>query len=66
MENLKRIVALIGVILLLGLYLATFVFSLIGSDYANMMFRACIAGTVLIPVVLYAMMMVAKHLKNRK
>ncbi len=66
MEKWKRIAALGGVFLLLGLYLATFIFSLMGSEHAQMMFRACVAGTILIPVVLYAMMMVAKYLKNRK
>ncbi len=66
MEKFKRIAALIGIILLLGLYVGTFIFSLMDSEYAQMMFRACIAGTILIPVILYAMMMVAKYLKNRK
>lgn len=66
MEKLKRIAALIGAILLFLLYLSTFIFSLMGSESAHMMFRACIAGTVLIPVVLYAMILVAKYLKNHK
>ena len=66
MEKFKRICDLIGVVLLLLLYLGTFIFSLMGSESAHMMFRACIAGTILIPVVLYAMIMVAKHLKNRR
>ena len=50
MEKFKRICALIGVVLLLLLYLGTFIFSLMGSESAHMMFRACIAGTILIPV----------------
>lgn len=66
MEKLKRIAALIGVILLLLLYLGTFIFSLMGSEFAHMMFRACIAATIIIPVILYAMIMVAKYLKNRR
>ena len=36
MEKFKRICALIGVVLLLLLYLGTFIFSLMGSESAHM------------------------------
>lgn len=65
MEKFKRIAALVGVILLVALYLGTLIFALIGSEFANMMFRACIAATILIPPLIY-LMVAAKKWRNPK
>lgn len=64
MKKMKRILALIGVVLLAGLYLATLVFALIGSPQAYGLFRVCVVLTVIVPVLLYAYMLLARALKK--
>ena len=66
MKKLKRILALIGVILLAALYVSTLVFALMDSPAAGGMFRASVAATILVPVLLYAYIMIARLLKERR
>ena len=65
MKKLKRILALIGAVLLAGMYLCTLVFALIGSSAATGLFRASVAATILIPVLLYGYILIARLLKDR-
>ena len=64
MQKLKRIFALIGAGRLVILYACTQVFALIGSSWADMMLKASIAATILIPVLLYGMILMARVLKK--
>ena len=57
MKKLQRILAILGVVLLLALYASTMIF--IGW------FKASIAATIIVPVLLYAYMMIYRYLKNR-
>lgn len=57
MKKFKRLFALIGVILLILLYLSTLVFALMDSELAAGMFKASIAGTILVPVLLYGILL---------
>ncbi len=66
MKNFRRILAIAGIILLVGMYLCAFVFSFMKSDFASAMFRASLACTFIVPVFLYVMLMVAKVLKPDK
>ena len=52
-NKIKRILAIAGVVLLAGLYLATLIFALIDSPWAFDIFKVCIGFTVVIPVLLY-------------
>ena len=63
--KLKRTLALIGAVLLLGLYLATFVLAILDKSATMGMFKASVACTILIPVMLYAYTLVYKWTKNR-
>lgn len=54
MKRTKRILAVIGIVFLAGLYLATLIFALIGSDWAYNLFKLCLGFTVIVPVLLYA------------
>ena len=65
MNKLKRILALIGAILLICMYAATLVFTLIDSPTADALLKASIAATILIPVLLYAFILIARLLKDR-
>ena len=53
MKNIKRILAVIGVILL------------IGSPASDDLLKASIAATILIPVLLYGFILITRLLKNK-
>lgn len=64
MKKLKQILAIIGVILLLGIYVLAFVFALIKSPGAEPMLMAALYSTVIVPVLLYAILLVYKWRKE--
>ena len=64
MHKLTRIFALIGAILLAGLYICTLILALIDSAYTSDLLKAAIASTIILPVLLYAYILtyrLAKH-----
>lgn len=65
MNKAKRITAMIGVVLLLSLYLLTFISSFFSSGPTNQLFSACIFSTIVVPVMLYVYMLIYK-LVHRK
>ncbi|MGN0400576.1 MAG: HAD-IA family hydrolase [Blautia sp.] len=64
MKKLKQILAITGVILLLGIYVLAFVFALIKSPGAEPMLMAALYSTVIVPVLLYAILLVYKWRKE--
>lgn len=60
MKKLKRILAMAGAILLFLMYLSTLVFALIDHSAAPGLLRASIGCTILIPVLLYAFILVSR------
>ena len=50
MSKTKRILALLGVILLAALYLSTLFFAIFDSPNTMWLFKASIAATILLPV----------------
>lgn len=64
MHKLTRVFALIGAILLAGLYICTLVFAMIDSAYTSDLLKAAIASTIILPILLYAYILIyrlAKH-----
>lgn len=64
MHKLTRVFALIGAILLAGLYICTLILALIDSAYTSDLLKASIASTIILPVLLYAYILIyrlAKH-----
>ena len=53
MKKSKRIMALIGAILLVLLYVSTLIFAFIDSVVSQKLLMAAIATTILLPVLLY-------------
>ena len=66
MNRLKRIFALAGALLLACMYIATLVFALIDSPAASGFFRASVAATILVPVLLYGYILAARLLGSRR
>ena len=65
MQKAKRILALIGAILLAGMYIVTLILGIIASPATKNMLMASIACTVIIPCLIYGFMLVARVLDNR-
>ncbi|MCI6421107.1 MAG: HAD family hydrolase [Blautia sp.] len=64
MKKLKQILAITGIIVLLGIYVLAFVFALIKSPGAESMLMAALYSTVIVPVLLYAILLVYKWTKE--
>ena len=62
---MKRIFALIGVVLLVAMYLATFIFAMMDSPASDTWFKASIFATLIIPILLYGYQLMYKHYQNK-
>lgn len=54
LKLIKRILAMIGVILLIGLYAATLILALIGGEQTLELLKTAIFASVVVPVLLWA------------
>ena len=64
--KIKRIFAIIAVVLLVALYGSTVVFALSDSPDAVYMFKASIFCTVIIPIILYSYILVYRVFGKKK
>lgn len=51
---MKRILALITIIILVGLYIATLIAAIIGTPNSNNLFMGALFASVILPVLLFA------------
>lgn len=58
--KLRRILATVGILLLLGLYVTTLICAIIRTPFTHQLFQASLYGTFVIPVILYAFMIAIK------
>ncbi len=65
MKKVKRILALIGVVLLVLLYLSTLVFAALGKEFMNWL-MASIVTTIMLPVLIWAYGFIYRLLKGTK
>ncbi len=65
MKKSKRILALIGVVLLALLYLSTLVFALLGKKFIHWL-MAAVGATLLLPVLIWAYGFIARMIKGRE
>lgn len=65
MKKLKQILAILGIVILLALYASTMVFALLQSPHSRQLFQLSIGMTILVPILLYAFLLVARHLESR-
>ena len=66
MDKLKRVFAMIGVVLLVFMYLMTIITSITASDGAHNWFIGSIMLTVFVPVILYAINMLINIQKRNE
>jgi len=60
MNKVKRIAAILGVVLLISMYLLTLVSAVFASENAHSLFLASIFCTFVVPIMLYAYILVYK------
>ena len=60
----KRIMAIIGIIILVGLYITTLLLAIFGNEHTNSWFMACIAATVIVPIMMWVYSWLYKLLKK--
>lgn len=65
MSKVKRILALLGVVLLVAMYGSTLVFALMDHPQAKGLLMASIYCTIAVPVLLYAISLVTRLLKEK-
>lgn len=65
MKKMKQVLAVTAVVLLLGLYVCTLIFALMKGPGAGALFRGCLAATILLPVLLYAFILVYRRAKDK-
>lgn len=65
MKKAKQILAMIGVILLVALYLGTLVLAILGKEFFPM-FMAALATTIVLPVILWLYTLLEKSRKEKK
>lgn len=63
--SFKQILAWIAIILLVGMYVVTLIFSMIDSPLAKQMFYASLYCTFFIPVMSWVFLMTVKLVKGR-
>ena len=64
MDKIKRIVALIAVVILAGLYGATLFFAITDNTATMRMFSLSVVATVIIPVFMYIYMLIYRRMKD--
>ena len=64
MKKAKKILAIIGVILLVALYVTTLIFAITDNTGTMSMFVASVVATVVIPVLIWAYTFIFKLLKK--
>ena len=64
-KKIKRIVALIGALILIGLYLLVLILGITASPATKNVLMAAICCTIVIPCLIYGMMLVARVLGGK-
>lgn len=66
MKRTKQIAAMLGVVLLAGMYLATLIFALIDNPHTMDLLKISVGLTILVPVLLWIYIAMYRYMKQRK
>lgn len=61
-----RIAAIVCVVLLLGMYVATFIAAVTAKPYSNGMFLGCVLSTVFVPIFLHILIRMFALMSERR
>ena len=65
MKKIKQILAILCAVILVGMYVITFIMAILDSSQKMFMFKGCIACTFFVPVVAYIYICLHKYAMNR-
>lgn len=65
MKKTKQILAIICIVILIGMYIATFILAITDNPSTMSMFKGCVACTIFVPVVAYVYICLHKFAMNR-
>lgn len=60
MKKIKRILAAAGLVIIMGMYLMTFIFALTSAPGADKLFLGSLVVTIIVPVIIYAYSIIYK------
>lgn len=63
--NKKRILAIIGIVILLGLYIATFISAFFVTEVSAAFFKASVFCTIAVPLLLYSYLLVCRVFRKK-
>ena len=66
MKKVKQILALLGAVLLVGMYVLTLISGILATPQTGNLFRACIYCTVTVPCLLYGFELIYRVLKKKQ
>ncbi len=66
MKKVKQILALLGAVLLVGMYILTLISGILATPQTGNLFRACIYCTVTVPCLLYGFELIYRVLKKKQ
>ena len=64
MKKIKQVLAILLILILIGLYVSTLVFAIIGSERAMVWLKISIYATIVLPVLLWAYGFIYKMIKD--
>ena len=65
MDKLRRIFAAAGAVVLLGMYLLTFISAILATPATHALFLGSLSATIIIPIFLYAYTLIYKMVYNK-
>lgn len=65
LKKLKRVLAIICLVLIVGMYIVTLVTALIGTELAARLFRASVAATIALPAFMWLILTFIKLGKRK-
>lgn len=66
MAKLRKIFAIAGVVLLLGMYILTFISAMFATPDTHSLFLGSLAATIIVPVFLYAYTLIYRVIYKNK
>ena len=64
-KRIKQVLAIIGIVIILGLYATTLILALTGNENTHGLFLASIFATVMVPVLIYIIQWLYKLVKKQ-
>ncbi len=65
MSKVKRIAAIVGLVLIVSMYIISFLSALFATEYSSGLFMASIFSTIVIPIMIYMFITVYKWVHKK-